>query len=1642
MKLIKTALTPPIAAISVAIFAALGVQAAVLEGYTELKYIESTGTQWIDTEYTPGKKTRVVIRFQYTTSGAGTCFGFGASGAAASFRILRQKNADDATQCRYAFNVNDAYGNVRATDYATLDTDEHVADIGNAGMSFDGEPLEKTESGSLTKNVAGTAYLFAMRAQWVASPSADSFFTGRIYSCQIYDGETLVRDFVPVLDANGKPCLLDVAQGHNKAYTNKATKGDDFTPGPVTSRITVKGHPSDYGEPSPGYGEKLDVEVGSDYTFTMPQGVCTNVTKTEVYTCTGWTLVDNEGVETSGPELTKTVNFAGGVYTLTWNWTVEKGHFGRTLTVPSQYATIAAAVEAAEDGDTVLVSDGTYEITAQIEVKKPITLKSVNGAAVTEVKRVNVATGTAADIERCLYLANAEAIVDGFTFSGGRLYNSGGTETADCMGAGVLIDTAGGTLQNSSITNCTIGKSGVYGGGLAMLGTAGVVKNCEISDNRCGYKTVTAIDGWTTYAAGVYMAGGLMEDCVVARNYCDSQNQHSGVGLYAKGGTVRRTVFVDNILHRAEGGAQGAGVWVNGAATFEGCLFARNRVNRGPGGGVYCSGAATFRNCTFADNEAMSAGGLYLGNANGKVYDCVFAGNATYSDATAGAPDWAGNANVVYSNCLATVEFTLKSIDCTVGRAAFLDNDYTLSPGSPLSGVGWKCPARGTADFIRTGRTCVKGADIVLTAGVEGEGAKSYRWKVGSGAWGDYSDSAGFTTSFTDAGTYEISMQATLDGEESAVVTKELHVAETDIQVEEGDDIQSAIDEAEDGTTVHVAAGTYELPDQIVVDKGITLVSDEGREETILNRGATQTVNDPKGYEADSAIVDRCLLVNHPDAVVSGFTLTGGWIYSGNITYNLAASGSGALVGPRGGLLTDTTITACGQARTIKSGALSVVSKQSVASNCTVTANNSKGWITYGAGVWISGGGLVTHTDISQNDNTTGNQIYGGGVYAIDGRLSHCRVTGNTVANQSGGGAGVYATSTGFFCDNCLIDGNVSNGKPGGGVYGTAGNFINCTIVGNSAAQGGGVYGNSANLKFHNCIIQGNAVTGDSSAGAPEWNGTNTKYGYSLSPKALPTANAGNITGSATFEAGSIYKLVAGSAGYDAGDSETAAFVPYLTDTDCDGNDRIWGEKIDIGCYEYFSTERYSASIIPPTGDVIHERTATFTASIVNPMKLDLRCEWTVEGSADAPSVGETFSTTFDVPGPAKVKLTVWDGEIPGKFELDVYVAPHDVYVVTPESIAESGVEPAAPFWRTDCASTNLQLALDAAVDTTVIHVAPGTHLVWQELAVTKGVTLVSDEGPSVTAIRRGDEGRTLYSAKYRVMSVNNPDATVDGFAIENGYLNDQKIQGAGLYIGALGGLVTNCIVRGNYMYANMYTYGGGVYMAGGEMANCVISNNINATQVSDLGSYGGGICLAGGVLRNSKVVGNELKLNVNQRIHTDMPGGGVALIGGSMVNCLVAGNYSDGNAAGVVLMDPLVVGRTITMTNCTITANTAYNANAGAGVRFVEGGQFLAVNALVSGNFGDNGAQAHDEIAGEAGGTLVNCYTGAEPLFRNPARGDYRLRLGSPCVDAGQNADWMEDAKDLRGERRVINGTVDIGCCEFPWNGLMLLVK
>ncbi|MDD5482802.1 MAG: choice-of-anchor Q domain-containing protein [Kiritimatiellae bacterium] len=53
------------------------------------------------------------------------------------------------------------------------------------------------------------------------------------------------------------------------------------------------------------------------------------------------------------------------------------------------------------------------------------------------------------------------------------------------------------------------------------------------------------------------------------------------------------------------------------------------------------------------------------------------------------------------------------------------------------------------------------------------------------------------------------------------------------------------------------------------------------------------------------------------------------------------------------------------------------------------------------------------------------------------------------------------------------------------------------------------------------------------------------------------------------------------------------------------------------------------------------------------------------------------------------------------------------------------------------------------------------------------------------------------------------------------------------------------------------------------------------------------------------------------------------------------------------------------------------------------------------------------------------------DPRFKNFDAGDYRLAAGSPCVNAGDNRDWMTNAVDLDGRTRIRYGRVDMGAYE-----------
>ncbi len=95
-----------------------------------------------------------------------------------------------------------------------------------------------------------------------------------------------------------------------------------------------------------------------------------------------------------------------------------------TLTVPGNYATIQAAINAASGGDVILVSAGQYSENLNY-LSKAIAIRSVSGPA---VSTINVNGGTAVTM-------GGDSELSGFTISG----------ASAKFGAGIAI-TGGGQL--------------------------------------------------------------------------------------------------------------------------------------------------------------------------------------------------------------------------------------------------------------------------------------------------------------------------------------------------------------------------------------------------------------------------------------------------------------------------------------------------------------------------------------------------------------------------------------------------------------------------------------------------------------------------------------------------------------------------------------------------------------------------------------------------------------------------------------------------------------------------------------------------------------------------------------------------------------------------------------------------------------------------------------------------------------------------------------------------------------------------------------------------------------------------------------------------------------------------------------------
>ncbi len=259
------------------------------------------------------------------------------------------------------------------------------------------------------------------------------------------------------------------------------------------------------------------------------------------------------------------------------------------LAVPAQFRTIQAAINASANGDSIIVSPGTYNELIRF-YGKAITLRSLSGAGKTIIDGGSLGT--------TVKFANAETattVLDGFTIQHGRA----------AVGAGMYINSSSPTVRNCVlVANNALDR-----------GAGAAVVNGKPSFTNCTFDTNTATErGGAAYL--MVNSDVVWTSCIFNGNLAMNRNGESyGGAIAAESESDQTFTGCEFTSNKAEpdsgytGGARGGAVWLNGpVGVFANCTFTTNAANPrtgdGYGGAVYTYTAApSITGCVFTGNK-------------------------------------------------------------------------------------------------------------------------------------------------------------------------------------------------------------------------------------------------------------------------------------------------------------------------------------------------------------------------------------------------------------------------------------------------------------------------------------------------------------------------------------------------------------------------------------------------------------------------------------------------------------------------------------------------------------------------------------------------------------------------------------------------------------------------------------------------------------------------------------------------------------------------------------------------------------------------------------------------------------------------------------------------------------------------------
>jgi len=388
--------------------------------------------------------------------------------------------------------------------------------------------------------------------------------------------------------------------------------------------------------------------------------------------------------------------------------------------VPSDYPTIQAGINAAADGDTVLVADGTYtgEDNKDVLINKAIPVMSENGPESCIID-VEGAHGSAA---RAFRVQGGAITIQGFTmkngwtayYGGAISVESGALIVTNCVfescaspgwGAGAISTyQAHAFIEDSTFSNCWA----LEGGGAVLASDSTQVLNCSFENCSSVRSDGGAIIGCAQIYASSFTGcsagknGGAIGAGNTNISFCNFQNCGStedGGAIYSYNSSpgIHNCMF-ENCSAGWYGGAFSCRL---GSPTISSCTFEENSAEyNGGAANAGMESEALFQNCTFTDNVSGQAGGaLVVWDGSVAEFDnCLLVGNSSVESY--------GGAIFVYGSDCYVYNSTIADNSSALGGAGIMlyGADLTLNES-----VIWNGPT--SVDFLSGG-----GISSVVTA--------------------------------------------------------------------------------------------------------------------------------------------------------------------------------------------------------------------------------------------------------------------------------------------------------------------------------------------------------------------------------------------------------------------------------------------------------------------------------------------------------------------------------------------------------------------------------------------------------------------------------------------------------------------------------------------------------------------------------------------------------------------------------------------------------------------------------------------------------------------------------------------------------------------------------------------------------------